>query len=233
MKLTEDQIQELYRFTQQHFVEWYDLQTELVDHLANDIESILTNNPSLTFNEAKDKSFKKFGICGFQDVVIKKQKALRKKYWKLVWHFFKDYFKLPKIILTIVLTSFVHDLLNLSFFNKDLLLGLLLVYLLILFSIIIYMKRQLKSHQKTTGKKWIFEQVTYTLGGSFILFQFVLQILIDIHGLEIINFYYRLGFALFFVLSGFFFYIAIKIIPLKMEETIIKEYPEYNKLQKA
>jgi len=233
MPLNHDQIQDLYKFTRQHFVEWHDLQTELVDHLANDIEVILKEHPCLTFNEAKIKAFKKFDVFGFHDVIIEKQKALYKKYWRLVWFFYKDYFKLPKIILTIVLTSFVYDLLSLSFFNKYLLWGLLLVYLLIPFSITIYMKRQLKRHQKTTGKKWIFEQVTYTLGGTFILFQFLLQILINIRGSETYNFYYRLGFTLFFVFSGFFFYIAIKIIPPKMEETIIKKYPEYNKLQKA
>lgn len=40
MKLTPEQIQELYKFTRQHYVEHYDVQTELVDHLANDIEQI-------------------------------------------------------------------------------------------------------------------------------------------------------------------------------------------------
>lgn len=38
MKLTKTQIQNLYTFTKNHFVEYYDLQTELVDHLVNDIE---------------------------------------------------------------------------------------------------------------------------------------------------------------------------------------------------
>ena len=35
-KLTSEQIDQLYLFTRQHFVEYYDLQTELVDHLAHD-----------------------------------------------------------------------------------------------------------------------------------------------------------------------------------------------------
>ena len=52
MKLTEPQIQELYAFTRQHFVEHYDLQTELVDHLANDIEQQWQVQPKLTFEDA-------------------------------------------------------------------------------------------------------------------------------------------------------------------------------------
>jgi len=65
MELTEKQTEELYIFTRQHFVEYYDVQTELVDHLANDIEQISEENPNLSFEEARDKSFKKFGIFGF------------------------------------------------------------------------------------------------------------------------------------------------------------------------
>ena len=38
MKLSAEQIERLYQFTRQHYVEYYDLQTELVDHLANAIE---------------------------------------------------------------------------------------------------------------------------------------------------------------------------------------------------
>ena len=38
MKLTNQQIEQLFTFTRQHYVEYYDLQSELVDHLANAIE---------------------------------------------------------------------------------------------------------------------------------------------------------------------------------------------------
>ncbi|MDO5969467.1 hypothetical protein Q4Q35_06575 [Flavivirga aquimarina] len=38
-RLTELQINKLYAFTKKRYVEWYDVQIELVDHLANGIES--------------------------------------------------------------------------------------------------------------------------------------------------------------------------------------------------
>ncbi len=78
MKLKENQIQDLYAFTRKHFVEHYDLQTELVDHLANDIETIWKEHPCLSFREARGKSFKKFGIFGFMDVVEARGKCLKK-----------------------------------------------------------------------------------------------------------------------------------------------------------
>ena len=38
MKINIEQTNRLYECTRQHYVEYYDLQTELVDHLANAIE---------------------------------------------------------------------------------------------------------------------------------------------------------------------------------------------------
>ncbi|MCF6213802.1 MAG: hypothetical protein L3J45_07245 [Flavobacteriaceae bacterium] len=233
MTLSKDQIQELYHFTRQHFVEWHDLQTELVDHLANDIENILAEKPQLTFSEAKNRAFKKFGVFGFHDVITEKHKALNKKYWKLVWSFYKHYFKLPKIVLTIGLIGVLYNLFSLPFINKFTLLVLALIYLLIPFGFSIVQQRKLKRHQKETGKKWVFETTTNTLGGTYFLLQIPFQMMINLHRVNSPNFYMRIGFALFFVLSGFFFYIAIKIIPPKIEDIIAKEYPEYNKLQKT
>ena len=46
MELTEEQIHELYKFTKKHYVEHYDVQTELVDHLANDIEQVWVEYPN-------------------------------------------------------------------------------------------------------------------------------------------------------------------------------------------
>ncbi len=73
MKTTQSQISDLYAFTKRHYVEYYDLQTELVDHLANDIEAIREETPSLSFEEARDMSFKKFGICGFADTLRRRR----------------------------------------------------------------------------------------------------------------------------------------------------------------
>ena len=84
MKLSDEQIERLYQFTRQHYVEYYDLQTELVDHLANAIEEQWQQNPKLSFENALQIEFKKFGVFGFMDVVEQRQSALNKKYNKLV-----------------------------------------------------------------------------------------------------------------------------------------------------
>jgi hypothetical protein len=107
MKLNSLQIERLYQFTRQHYVEWYDLQTELVDHLANAIEEQWQQNPKLSFEDALQIEFKKFGVFGFMDVVEKRQLALGKQYNKLVWSHFKDFFSIPKIIVTFTAIAFL------------------------------------------------------------------------------------------------------------------------------
>ena len=97
MKLTTNQIDELYKFTCKHYVEYYDVQTELVDHLANDIEEICKEQSNLSFEQARAISFKKFGVFGFMDIVEARSGSLNKKYWELVLRIFKDYFKIPQI----------------------------------------------------------------------------------------------------------------------------------------
>ena len=96
-KIDHEQMQKLFTFTRQHFVEYYDLQAELADHLANAIEARWAEQPGLSFDEALHLEFKKFGIFGFSDIVEQRQNALFKKYYRLVWHEFRSTVSLPAI----------------------------------------------------------------------------------------------------------------------------------------
>src|SRR5436190_20609356 len=102
MKLTSEQIDRLYQFTIQHYVEYYDLQTELVDHLANAIEQQWEENPKISFEDALQVEFKKFGIFGFTGVVEKRQLVLDKKYKQIVWGHLKSFYNIPKIFATFI-----------------------------------------------------------------------------------------------------------------------------------
>ncbi len=60
MKLTKLEIDHLYQFTRQHYVLHYDLQTELVDHMANAIETIWETQPDLSFEKAREQRTVRF-----------------------------------------------------------------------------------------------------------------------------------------------------------------------------
>ena len=129
MKLTTEQIDQLYTFTRQHYVEWYDVQSELVDHLANAIETQWKENPELTFDAVLNKEFGKFGVFGFMDVVEKRQSILSKKYNHLVFNHFKEFFRLPKIVLTLAIIFLLFKILKFNFFNEFIFVGIFIFYL--------------------------------------------------------------------------------------------------------
>ncbi|CAM1349816.1 MULTISPECIES: hypothetical protein [Tenacibaculum] len=228
-KLTEKHIEELYIFTRQHYVEYYDVQTELVDHLANDIEQIWDNKPQLSFEKARDISFKKFGIFGFMDVIEEKQKQLNKKYIKIVFQFIKDWFKLPKIILTVLMLLSFYQIQQLNFayyIYTTTYLSLCLLQTIAVY----YSSKNLKKKNKKTGKRWMLEDIIKTQGiGSLTL---ILFYIFDI-SLPTNKDFYEMG--LFFCMFSSFMivfsiiitYITLKVIPEKSEKLLQKQYPEY------
>ena len=127
--LTDSQIEHIYSFTKMHYVEWYDVQTELVDHLANGIENEWKINPNISFNQALNNEFKKFGVFGFSDLIEKKTNALNKQYRKQVFKCFKAYFKFPKIIAT----GFSMWLFHMLFSNLENKLFVIVPFVLIIF----------------------------------------------------------------------------------------------------
>ncbi len=94
--LTEEQIQQLFRFCQKHHVHHYDVQVELVDHLANAIEERMAQNKQLDFSAALESVYTGFGIMGFAKVVSSKAEALSKQYSKMNRQLFLSYFTWPK-----------------------------------------------------------------------------------------------------------------------------------------
>ncbi|MCF6181811.1 hypothetical protein [Lutibacter sp.] len=229
MKLTKEQIQNLYKFTRQHYVEHYDLQTELVDHLANDIEKIWEEQPTLSFEQAKTISFKKFGVFGFMDVIAARQKAMSKKYWKIIGRFIKQWFQLPKIILTALLFISFYTVCKTTFATNILLIVLIILVLYAFYKGIL-LNKTLKRNFNQNGKKWMLEEMIFKTGmGSFML--------IPVNFLNFINIFHKdnlglsnveaLVYATLFTFLIMLFYIVLEVLPKKAEELLLENYPEY------
>ena len=227
MKLSQDQIQELYKFTRKHFVEHYDLQTELVDHLANGIEEQIVQHPKLSFKEALDMVFKKFGVFGFQDVIKEKTRAMEKRYWKIIIQFYIEYFKLPKILLVFgvsVLVFFVLD--SIPILVAKYLPTLLFLFLLTLFLINVAHNM---GKQKSKPRKWLLDEIIAVKGNifnilylflnTFLFFDFTEWILKTEQG--------TFALSLAIVLVVLLLYVIIKVIPSKAESLLAQTYPEY------
>ena len=228
--ITEDSIQELYAFTRKHFVVHYDIQTELVDHLANGIEAQWEEHPNRTFEDALHIEFKKFGVFGFQDVVEQRTTALMKYYWKEVWRLFKQYFKLPKIILTIALLLMVQMLLRFSSYSGMIVYGLVCLMFLLPVVQMFRHRMQVKKRREANGRHYLLEDIITSLGtGGFVL-QIPLQFLINVNNHSKFNFDnpWTLWITTFFlVFYGLVTYLVAFYIPKHMEENMKKMYPEY------
>ena len=226
MKLTSEQIERLYLFTRQHYVEWYDLQSELVDHMANAIEAQWQEHPKLSFEEALQKEFKKFGVFGFMDVVEKRQAALNKKYNGIIWKHFKAFFTIPKIILTATLVAVTFALLNVSLYKSEVVLGAFGIIILSFYGAIIYFTNKNKKPNSATHKKWLLKEII--LGRSSICGLIYLPIHIILRSDKLME--HTLGvFGISFLLVSMLLieYIMVIEIPKKAEAYLKETYPEY------
>ncbi|WP_417799925.1 hypothetical protein [Tenacibaculum sp.] len=226
MKLTDQHIEQLYKFTRQHFVEHYDVQTELVDHLANDIEQIWMENPTLTFEQARDKSFKKFGIFGFMDVVEEKQKQLGKKYRTILWKRTKEWFRLPKIILTASVFLFFYYFIQIPIGTYVIGASLFLFAILDIY-LVTKLKKDFNTRAKENNKKWMLEEMIFNVasfGGVMVasnlpqLFNYAKNIPSNLGALLI---------SFLLTIAIIYSYVTLFVIPKKAEKLLEEHYPEY------
>ena len=116
-QLTQEQIESLFAFTRKKYVRWYDVQVELVDHLASSIEEEMQKDKNLSFEKALDKVYARFGIFGFAKIVQEKEasmaKTVKKAWWKelikqLNWPNVLRSFSIAAIIYLLI--QFIHPI---------------------------------------------------------------------------------------------------------------------------
>ncbi len=220
MTLTNEQIQALFTFTEKKFVKWYDLQVELVDHLANKIEEEMDKNKSLSFERALGNVYEKFGIFGFAHIVQEKENELIKRNNKLLWQEMKHQFNWPNMlrsfaILAIITTAVLNINVNVVAF---------ITVLLIITDFFIF---RISQYRKAKGKKLLL--MTNVLPSfnfaSFLYTQLLFFYISDIYkqGLELTIPYKIAIITTLFV--GFLFAYSSKSIELNMMKKAKKLYP--------
>lgn len=159
-KVSHGQIEELHRFVKSRYVEFYDVELELVDHLANGIEEQWKLDSMVSFEDALQREYKKFGIFGFVGMVEKKQAELHNYYYKITFQALKDFFSIPKIVVTIAI------FLLLFAFGKTFKEYASIGYGIVFYGLFVYTLvdgfRQMmviKRRQKNAGKKWLIDSV--------------------------------------------------------------------------
>lgn len=101
MKLTKEQIAEIKAFIGKRGIAFLDVQMEVLDHVASQVEEKLTDNPNLNFDTALKQTHASFGIFGFSVIEHSIVNALGKKYRKIFWSNFLLCFSLKYILLVL------------------------------------------------------------------------------------------------------------------------------------
>ena len=199
--------------------------------MANAIETQWKENPKLTFDEALNIEFKKFGVFGFMGVVEEKQKFLGKKYNKLVLSHIKEFFTIPKILLTITATWVLFLVFKWGRFNGEFILFFYVLLIGFVFYAIIKNRMQRKQQVKENQKRWLFNEIMNQYGNFVGAIVFPLNFFLNVfnHGDRLLRNDYTIGFTSFFlVLMTFFLYVMFVLIPSKSKEYLIQTYPEYS-----
>ncbi|CEN37107.1 hypothetical protein [Capnocytophaga cynodegmi] len=229
-KVTPKQIERLYEFTRQHYVEYFDVQTELVDHLANAIETHWQEFPDDDFETALQKEFRKFGVFGFMNILEEKTKQMSKRYNRILWQKTKEFFTIPKVLLTLCIGLAFYTLLSLLGHVKIL---VPIISLTIFAVYIIGFVRNKRLLKQNTNKRWLFEDIIIQSNGyGFIMF-LPLQMSVQFaehlpENQTFISFYSALcAFCVVLI------YVLVMYLPKNREKYLSEIYPQYNKFLQA
>lgn len=98
MKLTKDQIEQLKKLISYKGYPQIDVQYEILDHVACNVEDLMEENPKLSLPDAFQKVHASFGIFGFSELEESYKKMIEKRLWSYYWQELKQLFTSYRII---------------------------------------------------------------------------------------------------------------------------------------
>jgi hypothetical protein len=229
-KISEDQVEKLFEFCRDHYVPFYDLQVELVDHMASAIEEQWESQPELPFEKALGITFKKFGVWGFNKIKSQKQRELRRRFRRMLYKMFKDFYSWPKIVLTFLFTMVLFTIFRLVP-NDFWVFGAILT--LFLFASLYGMHNMKKQIVKVVeGKRFMLLDYMKQAGAYVFLLIQMPNVFLNVLGRPM-GWFVEMGIwvtlLVSFVLVSFAFllYLDSFILPKKVKENFLELYSEF------
>ncbi|MFC4261486.1 hypothetical protein ACFOWM_01230 [Ferruginibacter yonginensis] len=223
MALQPHEIATLFAFTEKKMVRWYDLQVELVDHLASKIEAEMEADKTLSFERALGNVYASFGIFGFAHIVQQKEANLRKKNNQLLWQAVKKQFTWPNVIRSLGLLCLIATLtFNVTLEN------LLIIYIVCyLVDVFLFRRWNFINPTKKTGKKLLMLATFPGFSiGTFIYLEFMMFCFSDVFTGEYVD---STAFRIYFMTLlylGTIYYLAAKNVTNSIIEQAKNDYAE-------
>ena len=230
--VTPEETEELFKVCKNNAVEYYDVQIELVDHLASLIEEQWKNEPECDFQLALKNAIKKFGTYSFTRIKLQKEKELRRKYNRLLWKFVLEFYRWPKVITTFVFTLGLFLLLQ--FVEQTVWIVLsytfAILFAILIYQYLIYPKFRLKV---VPWKSFLLlDYLKKTRNNLVILLQLpniAFQIFNFTNTESVENHWLLLGISFLIVALSVLLYGLFFFIPQKIKEHFMENYAEFAK----
>lgn len=236
-KLSSEQIESLFTFVEQRNVKYYDVQMELVDHLASAIEQKWQTDPGLSFEEAFRHEQRQFNRYDFKQIIEEKEEALSRKYRKIERRYIGDFFSWPKIVATSLVTLLIYQIFPLfvnyfRFVNFVVLADILIVAA---FSYLVYPRKYkvtlnvnkefLLLQQLKSGQHY-FMSVGRLPASILMCFFFFNK---EFHFTFIDHPAFKVVVALLITLSAIFIVVTGFYVPKRVKSDFLREFPQFIK----
>jgi len=235
-KLTEEHINDLFLFCKENNVKYYDVQIELVDHLSCAIESKWREKPALSYDEALWAVYDEFGASGFRKIISSKEKELEKKYNRLRWQYVGEFFRLPKIVLTILAILLLFVFFKATHFDYRFNLVALVLFIVASYVfVLLYLPRKIKMNVEE-GKSFLqleqfkicHRQIIY-LASFPTMNVFIWGHILQKHDFILSSYmlFWQLAAALFYVFLGIAIIVYGFYLPNRIKEDFTHEFPQF------
>lgn len=106
--LTKENIQSLHEWTKIQGLEYYDVQLEIVDHLATSIETQMSKDPNQSLQDVFDQEILFWSKDKITKLIKEKSHHLYWSWTRKIGRLTLEYFRLPKIIIWIALSTVIY-----------------------------------------------------------------------------------------------------------------------------
>lgn len=227
MNLSQQQIEHLFTFVKRKYVPYYDLQIELVDHLATSIEQKMAKDASMSFESALQKTYKGFGITGFAEYRSSKEKELFmfwvKRFAGYIWRFITP----PKVVMTIALSIcfYYFNVLILPLIGPFVACALIAIWMIVLFKLQfsqLFFQKRMKSKKLLTVSSYL-----SIIPSSLYIFSYMtfigIKYIATIEDPSMFNLVFTSILASVTMMSA---YALLVVFPKELESEVLSQYPE-------
>lgn len=188
--LTQKEIDDIAFYCYQRNVEYYDVQMELVDHLADIIEQLQKDNIDLSFNEALEIAGKQFSDAEFAVIVKSKKKLLKVKMSKMIEQEFKTFFTMPRFLGTasLLLLCFILP----ELYNYWGTVMPIIFFLLFTIFLVFYYGRIPSKESRAIKDAEVLPLLSFKVKSKYEIFIQTMQILLPLYNLSGLTYHKRL-----------------------------------------